>query len=317
VSLWDVARTTIAGWVNHPTRRHWGAWADAVALTLDVLAETAELARVAALPGQVDGTIAPNLGGYENADALALIGEDCQVLRGLGESDADYALRLRRYRDDWRRAGSAFGLLEAVAGALTTSGDPPPLLRIFTHGTGRWYTREADGTMRLQTAQGDGFALAPDGTCTPDATAAQVCDWDSAADPHPPGWNDSTRFFLVIYCPTNLPWLAAISGTLGDGRAIGEGKGTPDASTFGTTSVERHVELTRGVVLQRRAVGYKCAKIITAFDPTSFAPDGSSSTYPDGTWGWTCKVVAGQMMPARDLSARYWNAEPGGIAGSA
>jgi hypothetical protein len=77
------------------------------------------------------------------------------------------------------------------------------------------------------------------------------------------------------------------------------------------------VELVRGVVMARRCAGYRVSHIIEAFDPTSFNPDGSSALYPDGRWGWPAAVnLLGVMVPARDLTARYWRGEPGGVAGT-
>ena len=233
MGLYDVARQAFTGWINLPSRSHWGVYIDTVALMIDAMVELVEEGTTAAIPGQVDVEGIPNLGGFWSVDALPYIGEDRMVVRGLAESDAAYALRLRRYRDDWRLAGTAFGLLDQVAGVLTTTGDPAPLLRIFTT-TGRWYTRHPDGTFRYQTAAGDGFYISPDGTAGWDSTVAVVCDWDSLASPHPPGWNDPTRFFLVIYCPTNIPYLATIAVVLGYWRLVVEGRGTPDAAPIGT-----------------------------------------------------------------------------------
>jgi hypothetical protein len=47
-------------------------------------------------------------------DALALIGKDRSLPRGLGETDANYALRLQHAWDSWPYAGTAFGLLNAL-----------------------------------------------------------------------------------------------------------------------------------------------------------------------------------------------------------
>jgi hypothetical protein len=314
--LQEIIRFVSPGWINDPTRLHWRAYFDTVAAVIDALISIVEDTCLASMPGQVDGVAGlENLNGFWQVDALKYIGEDRMVLRGLAESPADYALALRRYRDDWKRGASVFGMLQQLARVLTTTGNAAPLLRAV-NGNGDWHTLHPDGTMRLQRVAGDGFFLSPDGTSGPDTTVAHAWDWDSASLPAPFGKGDATRFWVIIYCPTNLPYLASISGQIGDGRKVGAKRGTPDAATIGTCAPEQHVELVRAVVQQRRAAGYRCSHLIEAFDPTSFNPDGSSALYPDGTWGWPCKSVAGVMTPTRDLSARYGRAEPGRIAGS-
>lgn len=304
--------TWVPGWALRAKRRHWLALFTTIGATVDGLLNVIHEAALAAMPGMTEDP--KSLLTFSSVDALDLLGRDRGVLRGLTEPSWSYAGGLRRFRAAWAGSGTVPELLEQLARVL---GPNPPRLRIVNAG-GVWWTREPDGTLIQQTTTGTGLRFNTDGTTAPDATIAPAWDWDSlSGNPPPPGWGDPTRFWVIVYAPCNVPYLAATSGTLGDGSLVGEGKGTPDAATLGTTSTIAHVELVRAVVQDWRAAGLRCSHVIIAFDPTSFNPDGSSAAYPDGTWGWPSKLVFLDLrLPARDLTARYWRAEPGGIAGT-
>ena len=134
----------------------------------------------------------------------------------------------------------------------------------------------------------------------------------------PFGFGDSTRFWVIIYAPCNLPLLAAISGVIGDGRKIGVGKGGPNATTIGTVAPYREAEIIRDTIQTWRAAGARCSHVIVDFgDPVDhWNPDGTSPDYPAGDYGWPCLVVGGVMSPGRTTYARFGRAEPGGVAGT-
>lgn len=326
MGLYDIARSVFAGWINDPARAHWGRYIDVMALTVDVLVELVDEVVTASRPGQVELDGVPNLGGYWSVDALKFIGEDRLVFRGLAETSGHYAERLRKYRDNWRLAGTVVGLLDELAGALTWSGGGPPLLRMVS-SAGVWWTREPDGTYRMQTTTGKGFSLDPDGTCAPDTTTAHAWDWDSASDPAPPDQGDGTRGTLLVYAPAAYPYLTDDDDTCADPGVVGDGwndpvggyEGSPWAGTVGTNAPISLVENVRAVVQQRRAAGYLIPWIAICFDPNSFKPNGTSTgtnAYPDGHWGYSSKYDSGTntMVPSRLATAEYWPSEPGGIA---
>lgn len=270
-------------------------------------------ARYAWLPGQLD---VPGGSGFDSFDAIPLILRDRYLREGFLESPFSKADRARRWQDEWARSATPAELLDQLAAILSPD---PPLMRLV-NGGGVWWERQTDGSFFQQVATGAGFFYQIDNSgnasITAEPTVTPAWDWDSAANPHPFGWGDPNRFWVIIYAPCNGPLLASDSGTIGDGRTIGVGLGGPNATTVGTVAPWKEAELIRGVIHEWRAAGLRCSHIIIAFDPDSFKVDGSSLSYPDGTWGWPCKLVANVMSPARDLSARYWCAEPGSIAGS-
>lgn len=304
----------LPAWMVGTYRKTMAPLIGSVAATLDALSEAVIQARLGWLPGQTESQNASN--AFDSFDALPLIARDRGFRQGFLESPFAFADRLRRWLEEWARSATPKELLDQVAAIL--SPDPPELIMVDSAGT--WWHRQSNGIIFRFTAAGDGFAYQIDnlgiGSITAESFAAQAWDWDSASDPFPFGKGDDGRFWLIIRAPANGPYLAAISGVIGDGRYIGAGGIGPAAATIGTVAPYNFVELVRAIVLEWRAAGLKCSHIIAAFDPTSFKYDGSSALYPDGTWGWPCKDVMGVMTPARDLTARYWRAEPGGVAGT-
>lgn len=87
--------------------------------------------------------------GVPQADALAEIGHDRDISRGLTESDLSYAFRLQRAFDSWRFAGTGRGLLMQILGYLLAK---TPTVRFvsasydrggafpFVRGATTWYS---------------------------------------------------------------------------------------------------------------------------------------------------------------------------------
>ncbi len=320
MGLLGIAKTIFPGWANRAPRTHWGGYFQAVAMLVDAVVGIIEEARFAGMPGQLELDGVPNLGGFWSVDALKYIGEDRMVIRGLKESAGAYALRLRRWRDDWSRSGTAFGLLESVRGVLDAPGQVPCVLRLVTAG-GDWYTLEANGDMLFQTVAGVGFLYSPSaGTCTLDTTAAQPWDWDSTSDPPPDDQDDGTRCFIIIYWPTAGGLLTDTDHTFDDPGVVADGwndlthgsyTGGPDAGTIGANAPFQLVESILGTIRQRRTAGFRCAYVAVTGDATAFLPDGTSpgpNAYPDGTWAWCSAYdpMSNTRIPTRFAGAEYW-----------
>jgi len=315
----DIIAKVFPGWAQRAPRSHWGQWLELLALHFDAQIEIVNEARLAEMPGQVDSTIAPNLGGFISVDALQVIGRDRRRPRGLANSTPQYAQNLRTWLDDFRRCATPFGLLDELARILRAPGQDDPLLRCVT-GRGAWYTRHPDGTWRYNSTDGDGWYLEPDGTSGADATVAHQWNWDSTSKPVPADQNDNTRVWIIIYPPAASPYLTQDDDTFADPGVYGDGwddpnggyENSPDAGTFGTNAPYQLVEMVRGTVLEWRAGGFRCPWIIIAFDPDSFRPNGTSTgsqtAYPDGNWAWHTKYDAGTntQIPARLTTAEYW-----------
>jgi hypothetical protein len=303
--LTSYVEQVLPGWMRKPSREHWVALMVLLAAGLDALVDGANDGRSADMPGQNDQPGGDGMNAFSSTDALPFMGRDRRIVGGLVEHPADYAERLRKWLDSWRRAATPFGVLEQLAGVL---GPNPPRLRLV-NPYGSWWTREPDGTFRLQTHLGNGFVLNPDGTTAPDTTIASPWDWDSLSNPPPPDQGDMGRGWIIIYAPCNLPYLKSIEGQWGDGKSK---YGDPD-KVIGTSATSPHVELVRGLINEWRTAGIRLSHIIVAYDPTSFDPSFAAghAGMPDGHWGNHGKIVAGVRVRARNPTARYTR----GVAG--
>lgn len=199
-------------------------------------------------------------------EALAAHGRNRRVVRGLSESKADYAVRLLRWLDDRRHAGSAFMLMQKLA-EWTGSG---PAFRTVD-ARGNWYSRAADGTESVLLAQGN-------------------WDWDGLAVGR--RWS---RFWVIIY-PNGL-W-SETADEYAEGTDWGEA-----GKTWGTTATPEQVATVRALVEEWKPKHARCVNIILAFDSNSFDP---TAPEPDGLWSTWSKTVDGVRVPSRLSTARYW-----------
>jgi len=201
------------------------------------------------------------------ADALAYLGRDRRIRRGLSESDASYRVRLIRYLDDLRVLGNPYALMTQLRAFL---GADLAMRTVDNNGT--WFSIEADGTRSVELGAGN-------------------WDWDGSAA----SWS---RFWVIIY--PNGFWSTI---TWGD-PALTWGK--PDL-TWGSTATPDQVKGVRELVAEWKPAGTRCVNIIIAFDNASFDPtDPPGAPLPDGTWGKMSKNDVGEQVPSRLASARYW-----------
>jgi hypothetical protein len=307
--LSTIIERVVPGWMRLKPYEHWLGLAFTIAAGLDALMDAAFDATLSDMPGQVDQ---PNGAGYDafsSIDALPLIGRDRRIAAGFEEPPDVYAAELRAFRESWRRSATAFEFLDQVAAILSPT---PPRLRIVS-ALGQWWTRETDGTYRLDRQDGQGFTLSPTGVWTLNSNVPPLWDWDSTSVPPPPDQGDDLRTWLIIYAPCNLPHLKGDEGTFGDGKAVYG----PDG-VIGCNSSLAWINLIRGVAADFRPAGVLLSHIILALDPDSFDPTVASptvppgSTYtalPDGNWGWHSKpaIVGGVLVRVRGRlpTARY------------
>lgn len=288
MALVDYIEKRLPGWARRPSRLHWARLAETIALIFDVLIDGLYEGRLAAMPGQVEGSLA-----FESIDALPLIGRDRGMVRGFTETTPSYAAALRGWLGAAGRKATAFELLAQLRRVL---GPNPPRVRCVSP-LGTWHTIEADGTRRLHFADAPGFQIDPDGTASAITTEA-----------HPWDWGDPFTLFVIIYAPTNEP-LTDDEGEFGDGTSFW---GDPNGllGTVGTTATLAFVELIRGLILAWTPAGIRVPRIIVAFDDASFDPETPgpypAAGFPDGTWERGCAIVGGKLVRTRLDTARYW-----------
>ena len=236
-----------------------------LALTMDDYAARAKLALTARFPD------------YAPDDAaLAAIGRDRIIVRGINEPAAAYAARLKRAFDDHKTRGNPFALLRQLRAYL-----------------------QADCVVRTVDRRGNWFTIDAAGVETTVLNAANW-DWDGGAAS---SW---ARFWIIIYPVGGTdPW-AVTSEVLGDAGLWGGTLGASTTATIGTTATLDQVASVRSIARDWKPEGTTCEWIIVAFDDTTFTPAGA--TDPNGEWaGWGNHTGS----PVRLSTARYWRGANG------
>jgi hypothetical protein len=310
MALTDYIERALPGWMRKTAAAHWAALAFTVAAVFDALIEGVEDGAYADMPGQTDEPGSNGMFEFSSTDALPAIARDRRMFVGLAERPENTAAHLRDWYAVHRRAATAVGLLNELAAILSPN---PPRLRLV-NPWGTWWTREPDGTFKLQNHQAAGFTTTPDGVFTHNQTFAALWDWDSISLPSTPDKGDPGRVWIVVYAPCNLPYLKGTEGTWGDGKSK---YGDPDG-VIGTSATTPHVELVRAVANEFRTAGIKLSHIIIAYDPASFDPAFAAGHVgmPAGHWGHHSRrtvTIAGRRIRsrARNATARYYRGHAG------
>lgn len=199
------------------------------------------------------------------ADALAKMGLDRRVIRGISETDAAYALRLRQYLTDRRTCGNPFTLMKVLA-AYVGTGSSFRTVDV----RGNWYSRSAAGVETSSLDTGN-------------------WNWDGITS----RW---ARFWVVIYPPAGL-WDESTNdwGDAGlDYKDIG--------LAWGSTMHPTQASTIRFLVKDWKPAGTRCVEIIVAFNGSTFDP---TAPEPDGTYGRWSKTVDGVRVASRLSTARY------------
>lgn len=211
-------------------------------------------------------------------DALAAMGRDRVIVRGINEASVAYAARMLRWLDDHQTRGNPFALMQqlrAYCGPNGTAGSYVSLRTVDVRGN--WYSLDDEANQSVEINQAN-------------------WDWDG----DPAALSKWSRFWVIIY-PNGL-WTD--TATWGDGSMWGE-----PGRTWGSSATPEEVQSVQSIVANWKPAGTRCVNIIVTFDPTSFNPatarDGSG--LPDGTWGQPYKIVNGQYVPSRLSTARYWD----------
>lgn len=208
-------------------------------------------------------------------DALAAMGRDRRVVRGLGETPPSFARRLIRWLDDRRRAGNAFALMQKLSEYV---GPETGASFRTVDRRGNWFSRAADGTESYLLRQANWY-------------------WDGEPVTK---WS---RFWVIIYPGTR--WLPAPQWNAGGSGPVW---GQNDIS-WGSTATGNEVRTVRSIIADWKPAGTRCVGIILAFDPASFEPSTppGDPSLPDGTWGLGYKLSGGISVPSRLSTAIYWD----------
>lgn len=243
-------------------------------LIKDAFVERARLGHLARFPQQgPDGTAGPT-------DAIAALGRDRRVVRGLNETLEAYALRLIKWLDDRRTAGNAFALMQKLA---EYTGDGCVFKTVDARGN--WYVRAVDGTRTYYLKKAN-------------------WEWDNHPIDIPTGKKRWSRFWVIIH-PASSLWTPQPQNW---GDAAGPRWGQAQY-TWGSTATLEQVQTVRAIIADWKPANAKCVNIILAFDPASFDPLAAVNApgMPNSLWEHWSRNVAGVQVPARLSTARYWD----------
>jgi hypothetical protein len=241
-------------------------------LVKDAFVERVRLGHLARFPQQdPEGTPAPD-------DAIAAMGRDRRVVRGINETVESYALRLLAWLDDRRTAGNAFALMQKLAEYTG-----PGCVFKTVDAQGNWYVRAADGTRSYYLKK-------------------ENWEWDDHPIDIPSGKRRWSRFWVIIHPPGSL-W---VEGPNYDDAGVEYGN---QPGTWGSTATVEQVRTIRAIVSDWKPAGTRCVNIIVAFDPDSFDPEAAvdDAGMPNFLWEHWSINVGGVQVPARLSTARYWD----------
>lgn len=190
-----------------------------VAVHLDLLGDAVVEAIWRRFPGYLaDG---PD-GDPVRYDSLPITGRERRIRRGPGETDAGYALRLRRWLDDHPRRGGPIAMLEQT-GAYWAS-TPTPFRIDLVYRTGRTFTRDPDSGVITRTHT----------NWTPGGDPAQIAHW-----------------WLFYYWPTTISsdGIWSDPGTWGDGGVWDSSLTVEEATEIRLVPTEWNSARCRGTVI--------------------------------------------------------------------
>jgi hypothetical protein len=256
VSLFEAFQRRLPSWL---TSGDGGKVAASIALLADDFIARAKLGLLARYPDHAD------------EDALAAIGRDRLIRRGINEPAAAYAVRLKRAFTDHKTRGTPYTLLTQLRAYLQAD----CVVRIVDR-RGNWWTIDADGTR---------------------SSSLDTGNWDWDGEAATPRW---ARFWVIIYPAGGTdPW--APSGLWGDATLWGDGTWGHPTLTIGTTATVDQVASVRAIIREWKPANAICEWVIVAFDAATFTPAGA--TDPNGEWARWGDSTGG---PVRLQSARYW-----------
>jgi hypothetical protein len=208
---------------------------------------------------------------YAPPDAYPYLGRDRKIVRGIDEAAESFVPRLLVWLDEHLVRGNPLALCRTIRAYCNA-----PVRVRTVDANGNWFCVDRDGTESYLLDQ-------------------QNWNWDGVpASPH------FSRFWVIIYPADGVPW-AAVEGTIGDAHPGQIGR---PGETIGTTATPEQVTAIRAIIREWQTDGTRCEWVIVAFDDASFDP---AAPEPDGTWGRWGKYVAGNYVPARLTTARYWS----------
>ena len=205
--------------------------------------------------------------GYGTPTSLAQSGATRDVVRGLSDTNEEYAERLRLWLDRASRRGSDEAIVRSLHDYLLGR----PMVRIVDR-RGHWTEIDAAGNLRTFDAPWDWDSISHPGNAAARPTDVWVIVY-GAAYPKYTSWLDPTRSMT---------------------KALGHG--APSAEVDAAI-----------VELKKAKPAHNWIRCVIWVDtPAELNPELGVGV-PDGRWGnWGKDHVSGARVPARNTNFRYW-----------
>ena len=209
--------------------------------------------------------------GAGTPTALGYIGRSRGIERGNGDTNEQYAEKLRGWLDRWETAGTELALAREVHEYLSSR----PRVRVINRH-GHWLTMNHDGTVEEHDA---------------------AWDWDSVS--HPERANFWSELWIVIYT-SEFPH----AGQWGDGRRWGARDGA-----LGHVVPREQRAAIKNLLATWKSAHSKIRCVIWTTDDALFDPENPASC-PDGTWGcWGVRRASSRTASRITTTCRYWEPE--------
>ncbi len=239
--------------------RYGRSFLEAFGLTLDLATETLHRGLDQALPL------------FCESSSLPTIGADRGIRRYPTEPEDSYRVRLARWRQIRKHAGSHYGEMISLQTYFLPAA--VPMIRIVHQdglgASATWHTLDADSAYSVH--------------------RAEPSNWDWSGDDL--SWS---RFWVIVYVDATV---GPISNTWNDGHLWNDG-----AIWDGYLTDVQIADIV-SIILDSKAAHSALAGVILATDPTSFDPTGSGAGFPDGLWRYV--VDPATNIPHRLNTAIY------------
>jgi hypothetical protein len=229
--------------------------------------------------------------GLGTPTALPYIGRTRGIVRGIGESDAHYARRLRAWLETHggaRTAQMAIQIHEYLPGnpavRIIARGRPDVL-----SGAGNWVP--ASSPIPAQWVSVDAAGVV--------TKSAAAWDWDSVSNPERKHW--WSELWIVIYPTPYTVRAGTLGGLTGD-----------DGYGLGLMIPHDVVDTLRAILADWKGDHTRIRAVLWTSDVTAYNPAGTGIK-PDGTWGeYQLPGSDPRVAGGRDLTVtRYQEPSPG------
>lgn len=256
-------------WLQGP---YGGAYLKTIGMQLDALQYKSAQGQLLHMPGMGD----PSANYYIGLDRVLTQGQ-------LGETEAQFVVRLTQAFDTWQHAGNDWAVLQQVLAQLLPY--TPACFIVSNTARWSWYAAGANPNE-------------PPSSYVYGGNPLNSWNWDNnASDPVLTGIKPWWRIWLCIYSVAPNLW-ATPWATLGNGSLPTLGSATAQLGSLGFSNIPPSFwSNLRAILTPYKAVHAWIRWILVSFSSTIFGQDqpaGGPTGNPNGTWASGFAITGGQ-----------------------